>query len=80
MAKVISMKTINKIKDLRFKIYEQEDDSQPNYHTIARCNRWIIKYLKDYSLDEYYELLQNIDWYKDNCSENLKKLGWIINN
>lgn len=81
-SKSISMLIINKIKNLKLKIfeYEDEDPEYVNRRAVAICERYIEKYLADvttYEL-ERKELRENIDWTCDNCVEKLEKLGWEV--
>lgn len=81
-SKFISMRIINKIKDLKRKIFEYEDE-EPEYvnrRAVSICERYIEKYLANVTPyeSERKELRENIKWTCDNCSEKLKNLGWEV--
>ena len=78
--KEIRMITINKIKTCLLRIFEAEDDSEPDYN-IVRAN-WaaITRLLKPYqfSEEETSELFKIVNWTNDNCVGALEKLGWKV--
>ena len=78
--KEIKMITINKIKKCLLKIFEEEDDGQPN-SKIIRAN-WgaITRLLKPYQFtqEEEQELLRVVNWTNDNCVGALEDLGWKV--
>ena len=81
-SKSISMRIVNKIKNLGLKIFEYEDE-EPEYvnrRAVAICERYIEKYLANVTLyeSEKKELRENIDWTWDNCAKKLEKLGWEV--
>ena len=81
-SKYISMQIINKIKNLKLKIFEYEDE-EPGYvntRAVAICERYIEKYLANVTPyeAEREELRENIKWTCDNCTEKLEKLGWEV--
>ena len=81
-SKSISMRSINKIKNLKRKIFEYEDE-EPEYvnrRAVAICERYIERYLADVTPyeAEIKELRENIKWTCDNCTEKLEKLGWKV--
>ena len=81
-SKSISVRSINKIKNLKRKIFEYEDE-EPEYvnrRAVAICERYIEKYLANVTPyeSERKELRENIDWTCDNCTEKLEKLGWEV--
>ena len=81
-SKSISMRSINKIKNLERKIFEYEDEESEyvNRRAVAICERYIEKYLANVTPyeSERKELRENIDWTCDNCTEKLEKLGWEV--
>lgn len=81
-SKYISVRIINKIKNLKMKIFEYEDE-EPEYvnrRAVAICDRHIEKYLSNVTPyeSERKELRENIKWTCDNCAEKLEKLGWEV--
>ena len=78
MNKEISIRTINNIKECLYRIFEAEDDDYPNRRVVAANQEAIRYYLKDYSKEQQYELLNLIRWDNDNCVSNLEKYGWKI--
>lgn len=81
-SKFISMRIINKIKNLELKTFEYEDE-EPEYvnrRAVAICERHIEKYLANVTPyeSERKELRENIKWTCDNCVEKLEKLGWEV--
>ena len=78
--KEIKMITINKIKKCLLKIFEEEDDGQPNSE-ITRAN-WaaITRLLKPYQFTqkEEQELLRVVNWTNNNCVGALEDLGWKV--
>ena len=81
-SKSISVRIINKIKNLKMKIFEYEDE-EPEYvnrRAVAICERRIEKYLANITPyeSERKELRENIKWTCDNCTEKLEKLGWEV--
>ena len=80
--KSVSMRIVNKIKNLKLKIFEYEDE-EPEYvnrRGVSSCERYIEKYLANVTPyeSERKELRENIDWTCDNCAEKLEKLGWEV--
>ena len=78
--KQITMRTLNKIKELKLKIFDYEDD-EPEYvnrRGVAACERAIDKVLKDYSNEEKRELLDLIQWYDDENAIFLETKGWKV--
>ena len=76
------MRSINKIKNLKRKIFEYEDE-EPGYvnrRAVAICERYIEKCFANVTPyeSERKELRENIDWTCDNCADTLEKLGWGI--
>lgn len=78
MEKEISIHTINIIKMCLLRIFEAEDEDYPNRKIIGANNRALDHYLKDYSKEQQYELLNLIRWENDNCVKELEKAGWKI--
>ncbi len=82
MPKSISIRIINKIKNLQLKIFEYEDDDLEyvNRRAASICERYIEKYLANVTPyeSERKELRENIRWTCDNCAEKLEKLGWEV--
>lgn len=78
--KEIKMITINKIKTCLLRIFETEDDGQPDYNIIRANNAAITRLLKPYHFtqEEEQELLRNINWTNNDCAEALEKLGWKV--
>ena len=81
-SKSISVRSINKIKNLKRKIFEYEDE-EPGYvnrRGVSSCERYIEKYLANVTPyeSERKELRENIKWICDNCTEKLEKLGWEV--
>lgn len=81
-SKSISVRIINKIKDLKRKIFEYEDEESEyvNRRAVSICERYIEKYLANVTPyeSERKELRENIKWTCDNCTEKLKNLGWEV--
>ena len=81
-SKSISIRIINKIKNLKRKIFEYEDEESEcvNRRAVAICERHIEKYLANVTPyeSERKELRENIKWTCDNCAEKLEKLGWEV--
>ena len=81
MNKQIDIYYINKIKDCLMKLYDAEDNDNPNRRIIARNENAINKYLdKAGIIDKELrgELLRNIVWCDNDCKGKLEKLGWKI--
>lgn len=78
MNKEIRMITLNRVKMCLLRIFEAEDDDIPNHKIIGANNRALNHYLKDYSKEQQYELLNLIRWDNDNCVSNLEKYGWKV--
>lgn len=78
MNKEISIKTINNIKECLYRIFDAEDDDCVNRKKVSANERAIDHYLKDYSKEQQYELLNLILWKNDNCVSELEKAGWKI--
>ena len=81
-SKSISMRSINKIKNLKRKIFEYEDE-EPEYvnrWSVLVCERYIEKYLANVTPyeSERKELRENIDLTCDNFADKLEKLGWEV--
>ena len=81
-SKSISVRIINKIKNLKMKIFEYEDE-EPEYvnrRAISACERYIEKYIANVNPyeTERKELRENIKWTCDNCTEKIEKLGWEV--
>ena len=81
-SKSVSMRIVNKIKNLKLKIFEYEDE-EPEYvnrRAAAMCERYIERYLENVTPyeSERKELRENIDWTCDNCVDKLEKLGWEV--
>ena len=81
-SKSISIRIINRIKNLKMKIFEYEDE-EPEYvnrRAVVICERHIEKYLANVTPyeSERKELRENIKWTCDNCTEKLKNLGWEV--
>ena len=78
MNKEIRMITLNRVKMCLLRIFEAEDDDIPDRKIIGANNRALNHYLKDYSKEQQYELLNLIRWDNDNCVSNLEKYGWKV--
>lgn len=81
MNKQIDIYYINKIKDCLMKLYDAEDNDNPNRRIIARNENAINKYLdKAGIIDKELrgELLRSIVWCDNDCKGKLEKLGWKI--
>lgn len=78
MNKEITIRIVNIIKMCLLKIYQAEDEDYPNRRVVAANNRAIDHYLKDYSKEQQYELLNIIRWHNDNCVKELEKTGWKV--
>lgn len=78
MDKSIRMIIINKVKMCLLRIFEAEDDDIPDYRVIKANNRALDRYLKDYTKEQQYELLNLIRWDNDNCVSELEKAGWKV--
>ena len=79
--KKIHIYYVNKIKNLDYKIFEQEDDDYPNAIVIRSCERWKKHWLDKANImdDELRsEILCNCVWSNDKCREKLEKLGWTV--
>lgn len=80
--KSISVQSINKIKNLKRKIFEYEDEELEyvNMRGVSICERYIERYLANITPYEWErkELRENIKWTCDNCVEKLEKLGWEV--
>lgn len=79
--KKIHIYYVNKIKNLDYKIFEQEDSDYPNAIVIRSCNRWKKHWLdKANILDESLrnEVLATCTWSDDNCTTKLENNGWTI--
>lgn len=78
--KEVKIITINKIKMCLFRIFEAEDDSEPDYKIIRANNAAITRLLKPYqfSAEETLELFKIVNWTNDNCVKELEKLGWKV--
>lgn len=81
MNKQIDIYYINKIKDCLMKLWDAENNDNPNRRIIARNENAINKYLdKAGIIDKELrgELLRNIVWCDNDCKGKLEKLGWKI--
>ena len=81
MNKQIHIYYINKIKDCLMKLWDAENNDNPNRRIIARNENAINKYLdKAGIIDKELrgELLRNIVWCDNDCKGKLEKLGWKI--
>lgn len=78
MNKEIRMITLNRVKMCLLRIFEAKDDDIPDRKIIGANNRALDHYLKDYSKEQQYELLNLIRWDNDNCVSNLEKYGWKV--
>ena len=76
--KEISMYELNKIKRLQEEIFEEEDDDYVDRRITAPKYRAIDRIMNKYSETEKQELIDNIHWHWDNCTNKLKLLGWTI--
>lgn len=78
--KEIRIITINKIKTCLLRIFEAEDDSEPDCYVIRANNAAITRLLKPYQFtqEEEQELLRNVSWANNNCAGTLEKLGWKV--
>ena len=78
--KEIKMITINKIKTCLLRIFEAEDDYEPDCNVIRANNAAITRLLKPYHFtqEEEQELLRNVSWANNNCAGALEKLGWKV--
>lgn len=78
--KEVRMITINKIKKSLLRIFEEEDDSEPDYKIIRANWAAITRLLKPYqfSAEETLELFKIVNWTNDNCVKELEKLGWKV--
>lgn len=78
MNKEIRMITLNRIKRCKLRIFAAEDEDCVNHKKVSANERAIDHYLKDYSKEQQYELLNLIRWNNDNCVKELEKIGWKI--
>lgn len=81
MNKQIDIYYINKIEECLMKLWDAEDNDNPNRRIIARNENAINKYLdKAGIIDKELrgELLRNIVWCDNDCKGKLEKLGWKI--
>ena len=81
MNKQIDIYYINKIEDCLMKLWDAENNDNPNRRIIARNENAINKYLdKAGIIDKELrgELLRNIVWCDNDCKGKLEKLGWKI--
>lgn len=78
MDKTIQMKILNRVKMCLLRIFEAEDDDIPDRKIIGANNKALDHYLKDYSKEQQYELLNLIRWDNDNCVSELEKAGWKV--
>ena len=81
MNKQIHIYYIDKIKDCLMKLYDAEDNDNPNRRIIARNENAINKYLDEAGIIDKElrgELLRNIVWCDNDCKGKLEKLGWKI--
>ena len=78
--KEIKMITINKIKTCLLRIFEAEDDGQPDCNIIRANNAAITRLLKPYHFtqEEESQLLRIVNWTNDNCVKELEDLGWKV--
>lgn len=78
--KEVKMITINKIKTCLLRIFEAEDDSEPDRNVIKANNGAITRLLKPYQFtqEEETQLLRIVNWTNDNCVEALEELGWKV--
>lgn len=79
--KKIHIYYVNKIKNLDYKIFEQEDNDYPNYIVIRSCERWKKHWLdKANIIDEELrkEILSICLWYYDDAKTKLEARGWQI--
>jgi hypothetical protein len=79
--KKIHIYYVNKIKNLDYKVFEQEDSDYPNVIVIRSCNRWKKHWLdKANILDESLrnEVLATCIWSDNNCATKLENNGWTI--
>ena len=78
--KEIKMITINKIKTCLLRIFEAEDDYEPDCNVIRANNAAITRLLKPYHFtqEEEQELLRNVNRTNNDCAEALGKLGWKV--
>ena len=81
MNKQIHIYYINKIKDCLMKLWDAENNDNPNRRIIARNENAINKYLDEAGVIDKElrgELLRNIVWCDNDCKGKLEKLGWKI--
>jgi len=78
MNKTIQMKILNRVKMCLLRIFEAEDDDIPDRKIIGANNRALDHYLKDYSKEQQYELLNLIRWDNDNCVKELEEADWKV--
>ena len=81
MNKQIDIYYINKIEECLMKLWDAENNDNPNRRIIARNENAINKYLdKAGIIDKELrgELLRNIVWCDNDCKGKLEKLGWKI--
>lgn len=78
MKKIISVEVINKIKSLKRRSFEFEDDS--NFRGMANCDICIARYIVLVTFDKELqgELYKNINWADEDCSSKLVSLGWTV--
>ena len=79
--KKIHIYYVNKIKNLDYKIFEQEDNDYPNYIVVRSCERWKKHWLdKANVLDEELrkEVLSICLWHYDDAKTKLEARGWQI--
>ena len=79
--KKIHIYYVNKIKNLDYKIFEQEDSDYPNAIVIRSCNRWKKHWLDKANISNESlrnEVLATCIWSDDNCTTTLENNGWTI--
>ena len=79
--KKIHIYYVNKIKNLDYKIYEQEDNDYPNYIVVRSCERWKKHWLDKANIinDELRsEILSICLWHYDDAETRLQEKGWQI--
>ena len=79
--KKIHIYYVNKIKNLDYKIFEQEDDDYPNYIVVRSCERWKKHWLDKANItDEELrrEILSTCLWHYDNVESRLQEKDWQI--
>lgn len=79
--KKIHIYYVNKIKNLDYKIFEQEDSDYPNAIVIRSCNRWKKHWLDKANISDESlrnEVLATCIWSDDNCTTKLENNGWTV--